>query len=100
MKVETIKGGAIIDIKIGNQFLQDLQYVTVFLGMMQPPESTAEILKKAESADFNPDDLNDWERAIYIMLILITNIEKNAQEQGWTIVEDIPESEISPESPE
>jgi hypothetical protein len=100
MKIETIKGGAIIDIKIGNQFLMDLQYVTVFLGMMQPPESTADILKKIESPEFNMDDLNDWERAMYTMLVLVTNIEKNAKEQGFTIEEDIPEQEISPESPE
>jgi hypothetical protein len=89
-KVETIKAEAIIDIKIGSKFLQDLQATLIYISNLQSVNRIQETVNKAKEQ--GEDSLDDWEKSIYTMLVLITNLEENARAAGLTVIEDIPEA--------
>ena len=95
-KVEIVKPEAIIDVKIGSQFLQDLQGVLLYLTSLQAANKIQEIVTKAN----NSQEMDPWEKSVYTMLVLVTTAEENARTSGFTTIEEIPEDEISPESPE
>jgi len=95
-KVEMVKPEAIIDVKIGSQFLQDLQAVVLYLTSLEPADKLQQVVNKAN----NNEEMDAWEKAMYTMLVLITTTEENARAGGFTTIEEIPEEEISPESPE
>lgn len=91
-----VKPEAIIDVKIGSQFLKDLQATLIFLTTLESAEKLQEAVNKGNAQQ----TLSDWENAVYTMLVLVTTAEENARKEGLTTIEEIPESEISPESPE
>lgn len=95
-KVEMVKPEAIIDVKIGSQFLQDLQAVVLYLTSLEPAEKLQQVVNKAN----NNEEMDAWEKSMYTMLVLITTAEENARAAGFTTIEEIPEEEISPESPQ
>jgi hypothetical protein len=95
-KVEMVKPEAIIDVKIGSQFLQDLQAVVLYLSSLEPADKIQQVVTKAN----NNQEMNDWEKSMYTMLVLITTAEENARTAGFTTIEEIPEEEISPAEPE
>lgn len=92
-KVEIVKPTAIIDLKIGSKFLQDLQAVLIYLSTLQSANRLQEIVEKVKIN--GETSLDDWEKSLYTMLVLVTNIEENAREAGYTTIEDIPESDLS-----
>lgn len=91
-----VKPEAIIDVKIGSQFLQDLQAVVLYLTSLEPANKLQQVINKAN----NNEEMDAWEKAMYTMLVLITTTEENARAAGFTTIEEIPEDEISLESPE
>lgn len=95
-KVEMVKPEAVIDVKIGSQFLQDLQAVVLYLTSLEPVDKLQQVINKAN----NEQDMDGWEKSIYTMLVLVTTAEENARTAGFTTIEEIPEEEISPEEPE
>jgi hypothetical protein len=95
-KVEMVKAEAIIDVKIGSQFLQDLQAVVLYLTSLEPAGKLQQVVNKAN----NNEEMDPWEKSMYTMLVLITTVEENARTAGFTNIEEIPEEEISPEEPE
>lgn len=97
-KVETIKADAIIDLKIGSKFLQDLQAVLIYLSNLQPVNKIQETVNKVNEK--GEDSLDEWEKSIYTMLVLVTNIEENARTSGLTVIEDIPEEHSPLVTPE
>jgi hypothetical protein len=97
-KVETVKADAIIDLKVGSKFLQDLQGVLFYISSLQPTNRIQETVNKVNSQ--GEDSLDDWEKSIYTMLVLITNLEENARTAGLTVIEEIPEAGLPLESPE
>lgn len=97
-KVETIKADAIIDLKIGSKFLQDLQAVLFYISNLQPVNKIQETVNKANT--LGEDSLDEWEKSIYTMLVLITTIEENARTAGLTAIEDIPEEHSPLVTPE
>jgi len=92
-KVEMVKSDAIIDIKIGSQFLQDLQAVLLYLTSLQPVNKLQDLITKVN----NNEELDQWENSAYTMLVLVTTAEENARASNLTTIEEIPEEEISPE---
>lgn len=92
-KVEMIKSDAVIDIKIGSQFLQELQAVLLYLTNLQPVNKLQDLIAKVNKNE----ELDQWENAAYTMLVLITTAEENARTANLTTIEEIPEEEISPE---
>jgi hypothetical protein len=97
-KVETVKGDAIIDLKIGSKFLQDLQGVLIYISNLQATGRIQETVNKVNTQ--GEDSLDEWESSIYTMLVLITTIEENARTAGLTVIEEIPEEGLSPATPE
>jgi hypothetical protein len=97
-KVETVKADAIIDLKVGSKFLQDLQGVLFYISNLQPTNRIQETVNKVNAQ--GEDSLDDWEKSIYTMLVLITNLEENARTAGLTAIEEIPEAGLPLESPE
>jgi len=95
-KVEMVKPEAIIDVKIGSQFLKDLQASLIYLTTLE----SAERLKEAVTKGNNNSTLDEWENAVYTMLVLVTTIEENARKENLTTVEEIQESDSPLESPE
>ena len=96
-KVEMVKFDAIIDVKIGSKFLQDLQQVLMYLSSLQPAGRMQQVVEKAGKDE---SSLDDWEKAVFTMLVMVTQTEENARAAGLTTVQEVPESEQSPESPE
>lgn len=92
-KVEMVKSDAVIDIKIGSQFLQELQAVLLYLTSLQPVNKLQDLIAKVNKNE----ELDQWENAAYTMLVLITTAEENARAANLTTIEEIPEEEISPE---
>lgn len=92
-KVEMVKPEAIIDVKIGSQFLQDLQAVLLYLTSLQPVNKLQDLITKVN----NNEELDPWESSAYTMLVLITTAEENARTSNLTTIEEIPEEPISPE---
>lgn len=95
-KVEMVKPEAIIDVKIGSQFLKDLQATLIFLTTLESAEKLQEAVNKGNAQQ----TLSDWENAVYTMLVLVTTAEENARKEGLTTVEEIPETDLSPEEPQ
>lgn len=96
-KVEVVKFDAIIDMKIGSKFLQDLQGVLIYLSSLQSAARIKEVVEKAKSDE---DSLDSWEKSVYTMLILITNLEETARTAGLTTTEEVQEDEQSLGLPE
>lgn len=97
-KVEVVKSEAIIDLKVGSKFLQDLQATLIYLTSLQSASRIQEAVNKAK--DQGEDSLDSWEKSVYTMLVLITNLEENAREAGLTVIEEIPEGDSPLVSPE
>lgn len=95
-KVEMVKPEAIIDVKIGSQFLKDLQATLIFLTTLESAEKLQEAVNKGNAQQ----TLSDWENAVYTMLVLVTTAEENARKEGLTTIEEIPETDLSPEEPQ
>lgn len=92
-KVEMVKKEAIIEMKIGSQFLKDLQAVLLYLTSLRSAEDLKAIVNKAKD---NPDGMDDWEKSAYNMLVLITSLEENARDNGFTTEVEIQEDGTIP----
>jgi hypothetical protein len=92
-KVEIVSPDAIIDLKVGSKFLQDLQAVLLYLSSLQSVNKLQDILEKVKVS--GETSLDDWEKSMYTMLVLISSLEENARTAGFTRIEDIPESGLS-----
>lgn len=92
-KIETVKSDAIIDVKIGSKFLQDLQGALLYLSSLRDANSIQTVVNTVK--DSGETSLDDWEKSIYTMLVLVTTIEENARAAGLTVIEDIPEDSQS-----
>lgn len=91
IKVETIKEDAIVEIPIGTQFLIDLQKVLMLLSFLEPIDRLKAVLEKTN----DPENMDEWEKAVYTMLVLITTIEEKAKEKGFVIEEELEPSELN-----
>lgn len=92
-KVEMVKKEAIIEMKIGSQFLKDLQGVLLYITSLRSAEELKAIVEKAKN---DPDGMDDWEKAAYNMLVLVTSLEENARENGFTTEVEIQEDGTIP----
>jgi hypothetical protein len=92
-KVEMVKKEAIIEMKIGSQFLKDLQAVLLYLTSLRSAEDLKAIVEKAKN---DADSMDDWEKAAYNMLVLVTSLEENARDNGLTVEVEIQEDGTIP----
>jgi hypothetical protein len=97
-KLEIVKSEAVIDLKVGSKFLQELQAVLIYLTTLQSAGRIQEAVNKAKEQ--GEESLDEWEKSIYTMLVLITNLEENARAAGLISIEEIPEADSPLVSPE
>jgi hypothetical protein len=87
-KIKLIKPDAIIDIKIGTGFLQQIQHVLMFLAKDLTTEQLTQYKKEAEEkVPFS----EEWMTHITTVSILLKEIETKAEEQGYTYEGDVSE---------
>ena len=89
-KIKMIKPDAIIDIKIGTGFLQQIQQLLMFLAKDLTPEQLEQYKKEAdEKVPFT----EEWMSHITTISILLKEIETKADEQGFTYEEELSTTE-------
>ena len=93
-KIKMIKPDAIIDVKIGTGFLQKLQNLTIYFTKDLTPEKLENYKKEAE---VNKGFSEEWMDHLTTMSILLKEIETNADKQGFTFEQEIPELPTSEE---
>jgi hypothetical protein len=90
-KVKMIKHDAIIDIKIGTGFLQQLQKMLLFMTVDLTTEDM-ELYKKL--TEKNEELTEPWMEHLTTLSILLKEIETKAEEQGFTYEGDISDTII------
>lgn len=89
-KIKMIKPDAIIDIKIGTGFLQQIQHLLMFLAKDLKPEQLEQYKKEAdEKITFT----EEWMSHVTTVSILLKEIETKADEQGFSYDEEIASTE-------
>jgi hypothetical protein len=89
-KIKMIKPDAIIDIKIGTGFLQQIQQLLMFLAKDLTPEQLEQYKKEAdEKVPFTEECMSH----ITTISILLKEIETKADEQGFTYEEELSTTE-------
>ena len=85
-----IKPEAVVDIKIGTGFLQQIQHLLIYLAKDLTPEQLAQYKKEAdEKIPFS----EEWMTHITTISILLKEIELRAEEQGFGYEMDVPTEE-------
>jgi len=92
-KVEMVKKEAIIEMKIGSQFLKDLQVVLLYLTSLRSADDLKAIVDKANNES---DGMDDWEKSAYTMIVLVTSLEETARKEGLTVEVEIQEDGTIP----
>jgi hypothetical protein len=90
--IKMIKPEAIIDIKIGTGFLQQIQHVLMFLAKDLKPEELEQYKKEAEE---KIPFTQEWMSHITTISVLLKEIETKAEEQGFTYEADVPSTNES-----
>ena len=85
-----IKPDAIIDIKIGTGFLQQIQHLLIFLAKDLKPEQLEQYKKEAEE---KIPFTEEWMTHITTISILLKEIEEKAELQGFSYEEEVPSIE-------
>lgn len=89
MQAESIKPDALINLTVGVAFYKDLQDSMFYLVNQHTEE---ELQQFAEKLNNNQDqELEDWEKAVQAVMLLCTEIEERAREQGMTEMVEIPD---------
>lgn len=89
MQAEIIKNDALVDIQIGVAFYKDLQDAMYHLVNQHSEEELQELADKINN---NRDqDMEEWEKAVQAVMLLCTEIEERAREQGKTQMVEIPD---------
>jgi folate-dependent tRNA-U54 methylase TrmFO/GidA len=89
MQAESIKSDALIDIKIGVAFYKDLQESMYYLVNQHTDEELQQLADKLNNGQ--DQNLEDWEKAVQAVMLLCTEIEERAREQGKTEMVEIPD---------
>jgi hypothetical protein len=89
MQAERIKSDALIDIKIGVAFYKDLQESMYYLVNQHTDEELQQLADKINNGQ--DQNLEDWEKAVQAVMLLCTEIEERAREQGNTEMIEIPD---------
>jgi hypothetical protein len=89
-KIKMIKPDAIIDIKIGTGFLQQIQHLLIFLAKDLKPEQLEQYKKEAEE---KIPFTEEWMTHITTISILLKEIEEKAELQGFSYEEEVPSIE-------
>lgn len=89
MQAESIKNDALIDIQIGVAFYKDLQDAMYYLVNQHSEEELQELADKINND--RDQEMEDWEKAVQAVMLLCTEIEERAREQGKTQMVEIPD---------
>jgi len=88
-KIKMIKKDAAVEIKIGAGFLQKIQKIMFYIAGQVTPEQVEQYKKEAENFKEDSEFSEDWMDHITTISVLIKEIEKEAEKQGFIYEEDI-----------
>lgn len=88
LQVEIIKDAGIIDIKLSGSFYRRIQHALHVLASTESEEALSALVDKINN-EVSDDQLSDWENAIQTMMILCSEIEEKAKQQGHTEIVDL-----------
>ena len=81
-----IKPDAIVDVKIGTGFLQQIQHLLIFLAKDLKPEQLEQYKKEAEE---KIPFTEEWMSHVTTVSILLKEIEEKADLQGFLYEEEV-----------
>ena len=94
-KIKMIKHDAVIKIEIGTAFVKKIQQLLFFIANDKTKEQLEEYRKLVEEKKDLPEE---WMQHLYTISILISEVETQADKQGFTYdidkVEDIPTDDV------
>lgn len=88
-KIKMIKKDAAIQIKMGAGFLQKIQKVLFYIASDLTNEQLEKFKTEAESFKEGSEFSEPWMEHITTLSVIIKEVEKCAEEQGFTYEEDI-----------
>lgn len=91
-KIATVKNDAIVQISVSGAFLKKCQYLLMSISTELGEEAMKEALERFKNQDVNP--VNSQESALFIMLGLVSEIEKEAVAQKKIEVKEITAEEF------
>lgn len=88
LQVEIIKNDGIINIQLSGSFYRRVQHALHVLAATEGEEALSNLIEKINSE--TPDEeLSDWENAVQTLMILCSEVEAKAKEQGHTEMVEI-----------
>jgi hypothetical protein len=97
LQVEIIKNEAIIDIKLSGSFYKRVQHALNVLASTEGQEALSNLVEKINTE--TPDEeLSEWENAVQTLMILCSEVEAKAKQQGHTEMVEI--DDITPTTTE
>jgi len=92
LQIERIKNEGIIDIKLSGSFYKRIQHVLNFIASVEDKDSLTDLIDKLND-EVSDENFSEWETVVETMMILCSEIETKAKEQGHTEMVDI---EVTP----
>ena len=88
-KVKMIKKNAVVDIKMGAGFLQKIQKIMFYIAAELTPEQVEQYKTEAENFKEGSEFSEDWMDHLTTISILVKEVEKEADKQGFVYEDDI-----------
>ena len=94
VQVEIIKNEAIINIQLSGSFYRRVQQALHVLAATESQETITELINKINNE--TPDEeMSEWENAVETLMILCSEVEAKAKEQGHTEMIDVDVAETT-----
>lgn len=98
LQAERIKNEAIIDIKLSGSFYRRLQHALNILVSIQDKDALTELIEKINN-EVPDEEYSEWETAVETMMILCSEVESKAIQQGHTEMVDVETTPSTTEAP-
>lgn len=94
-QAEIIPFDAIIDLQFSGSFYKRVQQVLLHLASYREEEDLSKLIEKF-NADDSTEENDEWEQSVETLMILCSEVERKATEQGVTKTVDITTTEAPP----
>ena len=94
-QAEIIPAEAIIDLQFSGSFYRRVQQALLHFASYRSEEDVTNLVEKINS-DTSSDEYDDWEISMETLMILCSEVERKAVEQGQTKMIDVTTTEAPP----